>query len=291
MYLGLVIMGWLSVYGASYDFDHPSIFDFDQRAGKQLLWILCGFLLAVSLVMIDSRIYDVFAYLIYAAALLLLIATIFLAPEIKGSRSWLVFGPVSIQSAELAKFATGLALAKYMSSYNFKLQGIRNYLPVLAIILFPMALVLLQKEAGSALVFLAFFLVLYREGLPGVLLYIGLCYVVLFIMVIKFGANFIQVDRGSWGMFLSLLFIIVTQIGFLLVFEKNFKQVKYLVWFNLAIGVISILVNLVVKVPYTYFLLASILVSSFYLVALSIHLIKKTYVLTALFMLSSVAYS
>jgi rod shape determining protein RodA len=127
MYLGLVIMGWLSVYGASYDFDHPSIFDFDQRAGKQLLWILCGFLLAVSLVMIDSRIYDVFAYLIYVAALLLLIATIFLAPEIKGSRSWLVFGPVSIQSAELAKFATGLALAKYMSSYNYKLQGIRNY--------------------------------------------------------------------------------------------------------------------------------------------------------------------
>ncbi len=162
---------------------------------------------------------------------------------------------------------------------------------MLAIILFPMALVLLQKEAGSALVFLAFFLVLYREGLPGVLLYIALCYIVLFIVVIKFGANFIQVDRGSWGMFLSLLFIIVTQIGFILVFERNFKQVKYLVWFNVAIGVVSVLVNLVVRVPYTYFLLASILVSSFYLVGLSIHLRKKTYVLTALFMLSSVVYS
>jgi rod shape determining protein RodA len=92
MYVALVIMGWISVYGASYDFDHPNIFDFQQKAGRQLMWIGFSVFICVSLLMIDSRIYDVFAYLIYAAAIVLLIITIFLAPEIKGARSWLVFG-------------------------------------------------------------------------------------------------------------------------------------------------------------------------------------------------------
>lgn len=290
MYFVLVIMGWISVYGASYDFDHPSIFDFEQRAGKQLLWILCSFILAISLVMIDSRIYDVFAYLIFVGALLLLIATIFLAPDIKGSRSWLVFGPVSIQSAELAKFATGLALAKFMSSYNFKLQGFRNYVPVLFIILIPMMFVLLQKETGSALVFIAFFLVLYREGMPGVLLYLALCCVVLFIVVIRFGDSYVQVDRGSWGMLIALIFIIITQLGFIFVLEKNYKQLKLIVLGNLAIVLIAIVLNIIIKIPYTYFGLLSIGISFFYLVWMSISLRRKTYVLTALFMVGAVAY-
>ena len=187
MYIVMVLMGWVSVYGASYDFDHPGIFDLNQNAGKQLLWIACCVTISISLLMIDSRIYDVFAYLIYAGALALLVLTIFFAPEIKGSRSWLVFGPVRIQTVEIAKFATGLALAKYMSRYNFILKGIKNYVPVLLIIFIPMAFTLLQKETGSALVFLAFFLVFYREGLPGVLLYLALFFVLLFIIIFRFG--------------------------------------------------------------------------------------------------------
>jgi len=290
IYLALIIMGWISVYGASYDFEHPSIFDFSQRAGRQLLWIACSFLLAASLIMIDSRIYDVFAYFIYAGAIFLLVITIFLAPDIKGSHSWLVFGPVSIQSAELGKFAVGLALAKYMSKYNYKLQGIKNYAPVVFIILFPMLLVLLQKETGSALVFLAFFLVLYREGMPGVLLFLALCCVILFIVVIRFGDNLVQVDRGSLGMLLSLIYIIITQLGFIIVFEKNIRQIKYIALGNIIIALIAIGLNFFLKIDYNYFALLSIVLSVGYLIWMSINLRKKIYFYIAIFMLSAVAY-
>jgi len=284
-------MGWISVYGASYDFDHPSIFDFSQRAGKQLLWIACSFLLGASLLMIDSRIYDVFAYFIFAGAVFLLIITIFLAPDIKGSRSWLVFGPVSIQPAELAKFATGLALAKYMSQYNYKLKGFKNYLPVLFIILFPMLLVMLQKETGSALVFLAFFLMLYREGMPGVLLYLALCCVVLFIVVVRFGDVFLQgADIGSLGFLVSQIFILVTQLGFILVFEKNTKPILLLLKAYGIIAVIAIGLNFFLKVDYTYFGHFAILASIVYLIWISIRQRRKNYAFVAIFMIFAIAY-
>lgn len=291
MYIVLVIMGWLSVYGASYDFDHPGIFDFSQNVGRQLIWIGCCVFISISLLMIDSRAYDVFAYFIYAGALVLLILTIFFAPEIKGSRSWLVFGPVRIQTVEIAKFATGLALAKYMSRYNFRLIGIKNYIPVLFIILIPMAFTLLQKDTGSALVFLAFFLVFYREGMPGVLLYLALFFVLIFIVVIRFGESFVQIDRGSWGMIVALIAIIITQLGFIFVFERNYKQIKYILIGNLSIGIISVLINLFTRVPYAYFLLLSIAMSVLYLSWMSIHLRRKAYVLTAVFMICAVGYS
>jgi rod shape determining protein RodA len=284
-------MGWISVYGASYDFENTSILDFDQRAGKQLLWIVCSFGLGILLLMIDSRIYDVFAYFIYAAVILLLIATIFLAPEIKGSRSWLVLGPVSLQSAELAKFATGLALAKYMSRYNFKLHGIRAYLPVLFIILLPVLCILMQNETGSALVFLAFFLVLYREGMSGVLLYMGLCFVLLFIVVVRFGDTMIQVDRGTLGMVLAQAFIIVSQLGFIAVFEKNFKLIKLFLQVYAGIIVLAVVLNFFLKINYEYVGYFAIALSGGYLVFKSISLHRKSYFLITLFMLLCVGYS
>ena len=118
-YVVLVFMGWISIYGASYNFDQASIFDFSQRAGKQFIWIMSAFALGGILLLIDSRLYNIFAWFIYVAAVLLLFATIFLAHDIKGSRSWLVMGPVSFQPAELSKMATALGLAKYMSAYNY----------------------------------------------------------------------------------------------------------------------------------------------------------------------------
>ncbi len=290
MYITLVIMGWLSVYGASYDFDHPNIFDFQQNAGKQLIWIGCCVFISISLLMIDSRIFDVFAYLIYAGAIVLLILTIFFAPEIKGAKSWLVFGPVRIQTVEIAKFATALALAKFMSRYNFKLKGISNYLQVLLIIFAPALLVVLQNDTGSALVFAALFIVLYREGMPGFLLYLGLCCIILFIVVVRFGHIQIDIDRGSLGMVIALIYIIFTQLGFIYVFEKNIKQIRLILYGNLVIGVIAVVTNLFVNIPYTYFLLGSVILSVLYLTYISINLRKKTYVLSAIFMLGAVLY-
>ena len=240
--------------------------------------------------MIDSRVYDVFAYFIYAAAILLLIATIFLAPDIKGSRSWLVLGPVSIQPAELAKFATGLALAKYISQYNFKLKGIKSYIPILGLIFLPLLLILLQKETGTALVFLAFFLMVYRQGMPGVLLYLALCAIVLFIVVIRFGDVPIQTDRGSWGMVVAQLFIFITQLGFIFVLERDQKVLKILLQGLGAVILLSILVNLFWKVEYVYFGYFAIAAAAGYLVWTSIRVRRNVYAYIAAFMIFAVAY-
>ena len=147
LYLILVICGWFSVCGASYDYGEPNFFDITTCAGRQLM--------------------------LYGIMILLLFGTIFNPHEIKGSRSWIVLGPVSLQPAEFAKFATALALGKYINEYTFQMQRTRNLITVLGIILLPMALIILQKETGSALVYLSFFLMLYREGMTGTVLFSG----------------------------------------------------------------------------------------------------------------------
>ena len=153
IYLILVLFGWISIYAAGYNFDQASIFDFTERSGKQLLWIGLSFLIAVVILSIDTRVYEIYAYPIYIGLILLLVVTIFVAPDIKGSHSWLVLGPVSLQPAEFAKFATALALAKLFNSYNFKFTRPLNFFKVVMLIVLPMSLIVMQKETGSALVY------------------------------------------------------------------------------------------------------------------------------------------
>ena len=121
IYLALLIFGWFSVCGASYTYGDTDIFSLSTRSGMQILWIGTSICLGFVLLMLDDRFYDTFAYIIYAILLLLLFATIFNPHEIKGSRSWLVLGPLRLQPAEFAKFATALAAAKFMSMYGFNL--------------------------------------------------------------------------------------------------------------------------------------------------------------------------
>ena len=123
VYLLLVVAGAISIYAASYDFDNASILDFSEFSGKQFCWIGLSLVLGVVILLLDNWFFDTYAYIIYGAIILLLIVTIFIAPNIKGSHSWIVLGPVSLQPAEFAKFATALALAKFMSAYNFSLNA------------------------------------------------------------------------------------------------------------------------------------------------------------------------
>ena len=202
IYLLLVAFGWISICGASYDFAEHDLFDFSTSAGKQFVWIVCSFGLGFVLLMLDDRFYDTFAYLVYGVLLLLLLATIFVAPDVKGSHSWLVLGPVSVQPAEFAKFATALALAKCMSTYGFSIKNTRHALTLAAIILVPMVLIVMQRETGSALVYLAFSLVLYREGMPGVLLFAGVCAVVYFVVGTRYAGVPLAGTPTSTGEFL-----------------------------------------------------------------------------------------
>ena len=171
IYLMLIVFGWFSVCGASYDYGDRDFFDFSTRAGKQFMWIVCSFGLGFVLLMLEDTLYDMFSYIIYIGLILLLVVTIFIAPDTKGSRSWLILGPVSLQPAEFAKFATALALAKYMSAYSFTMKNWKNALMLAFLVLLPMMLIILQRETGSALVYMASFLMLYREGM--ILLFAG----------------------------------------------------------------------------------------------------------------------
>lgn len=214
LYLILLVCGWFSVCGASYDYGEPNFLDFGTRAGKQLMWMGCSLCLGFVLLMLEDKFYDTYAYLIYGILLLLLFGTIFNPHEIKGSRSWIVLGPVSLQPAEFAKFATALALAKFMGEYTFSMKRKKHMLAALGIILLPMVLIVLQKETGSALVYLSFFLVLYREGMTGSILFAGICAVVYFIVGVRFSVDLMPDETTPWGAF-SVWGLIVLLSGLL----------------------------------------------------------------------------
>ena len=152
IYLALLTFGWLSVCGASYTYGDTDIFSLDTRSGMQIVWIGTSVCLGFVLLMLDDRFYDTFAYVIFGLLLALLFVTIFNPHQIKGSRSWLVLGPLRVQPAEFAKFATALALAKFMSTYGYNIQRWKHFAATLAIIDAPMLFIILQRETGTALV-------------------------------------------------------------------------------------------------------------------------------------------
>ena len=207
IYVALLAFGWLSVCGASYSFENPDLFSLETRSGMQIVWIGTSLVLGLVILLLDNRYYDTFAYVIYGVMLVLLFGTIFNPHEIKGSRSWLVMGPLRLQPAEFAKFATALAISKYMSAYGFSMQNMRNFISACAIVLFPMMLIIGQKETGSALVYLSFFLMFYREGMPGSILFAGVAMVVYFVLGIRYEQLQLLNTPTSVGKFVVLLLV------------------------------------------------------------------------------------
>ena len=157
--------------------------------------------------MMDDRFYDTFAYVIYGLLVLLLFATIFNPHSIKGSRSWLVMGPLRLQPAEFAKFATALAIAKFMSAYGFTIKNWKHFAGACGIIFLPMLCIVGQRETGSALVYFSFFLMLYREGMSGAFLFTGLAMVIYFVVGIKYEEILLWDTPTSLGKFVVLLLV------------------------------------------------------------------------------------
>ncbi|MBI3500861.1 MAG: rod shape-determining protein RodA [Bacteroidetes bacterium] len=170
LFLTLVILGWLNIYAAVYNEEHKNIFDISQKYGKQLLWITGALIIAVVVLIIDANFYTAFPYPIYIAVGILLVAVIFLGREISGSHSWFRFGDFAFQPAEFGKFAVALALAKYLSSMDTKIERLQTKLFAFVLILLPAGIIVMEKEAGTALVYVAFIFVLFREGFSGNLL-------------------------------------------------------------------------------------------------------------------------
>jgi rod shape determining protein RodA len=186
MMFGLfVLTGWLNIFAAGYDVElEQNIFDFTINSGKQLLWIGIALLMIVFIMVMDFKFFSAFAYIIYGLMILLLIATIFIGDEIKGSHSWIKLGSFSLQPAEFAKFSTALALAKYLGHINVKFDKFTTKMVVAGIIGLPCIIILLQNETGSVLVFSAFIIVLYREGLSPIILIIGLLAIAVFVLTL-----------------------------------------------------------------------------------------------------------
>ena len=212
IYLTMVILGWINIYAAVYSEEHQSILDLGQQYGKQMIWILAGLFLAICVLVVDSKFYVAFAYHIYILIILLLVAVLFLGKEINGARAWFEVGGVLLQPAELGKFATSLAIAKYMSQFNFKMGRTKSYFVLGALILLPALLILLQNDTGSALVFAVFFLVFYREGLPEVILIGGFTAIILFILALL------------WTQLQILVLLIIVSLVLLTFLRQSIKE-------------------------------------------------------------------
>ena len=184
-YIILILIGWVNIYASIHSSEPSSIFDPAFRSGKQFIWIVTSLGLAsLILFVLNPRIYESLSVPIYAFTIILLVAVIFLGVEVKGSRSWFSFGPISFQPAELSKIATSLMLATFMSQSGYKMSNMKDFLATAAIILVPMAIIVAQSETGSALVYVGFVFMLYREGLSGWLLFMIGMAILLFILTL-----------------------------------------------------------------------------------------------------------
>jgi rod shape determining protein RodA len=233
LFVTLVFMGWINIYSAVYDPSHPSILDFDHRYGKQFVWICAACIIAVIILFIDSRFYEFFAYGFYIFMIIILILVLLIGKEVNSSKSWFAFGSLQIQPSEFAKPAVAIALAKFLSIFNLNIKNTSNIFKVAAIILIPFFLILLQPDAGSAMIYFAFILVLYREGFSWILLLTALVLVALFFLVLvlsEFTMLAVIISCGAVAYFF---------------FSRNFKHTLigiaiYLAFFGLLFGVSEI---------------------------------------------------
>lgn len=243
IYIVMVLFGMVSIYAASYDFDEASMFSGDEFSGKQLRWIGLALILGFVLLMINARMYETYAFPIYMVMLVLLLITPFVAHDIKGSRSWISLGPMSLQPAEFAKFATALALAKLFSGYHFVLTASwKNFARALLIILVPVGLILAQNETGSALTYMALFFVLYREGMSGLVLFAAMFAVVIFVVGLKFTEG--AIIGITTGQFVLMVMIALVTLVMTVLYSKRFETVRnLLLWYvgcSIVLAVLSL---------------------------------------------------
>lgn len=238
LYMVLVLMGWFNIYAAVFNDSHQSIFDTSQSYGMQLVWILSSLFLAFVILVIDGEFFPRASYVIYGFFVLLLIGVIFAGVEVKGSKSWIGVGSFRVQPAEFAKFATNLAIAKFLSNPNLKFEQLQSRAIAIALFAFPILIIIAQNETGSALVFGSFFLVLYREGLPGWILMSGVVVAILFVITLL-----VPPDATIW-------LIIILGVLPMLITTLFYRRILQNFIIAIAISVASI--GLVFSVDYVF---------------------------------------
>ncbi|MBR3400495.1 MAG: rod shape-determining protein RodA [Prevotella sp.] len=291
IYLALLVFGWVSVCGASYTYGDTDIFNLSSRSGMQIIWIGTSIFIGLVLLLLDDRFYDTFSYVIYAVLLLLLFATIFNPHEIKGSRSWLVLGPLRLQPAEFAKFATALAVAKLMSTYGYDIHKWKHFLAACAIVFIPMLFIVAQKETGSALVYLSFFLMFYREGMSGSILFTAVAMVFYFVAGIKFEDVLLWEGHTSAGKFVVLLAVQIFTSVMIYSSTGNLQQMKTALYYCLGGTVLALLFSTFVipfDVVWVQLVLCGLLIGYVLFLWLSSRMLTYGYILA--FAIGSIAF-
>jgi rod shape determining protein RodA len=255
IFLCLIVMGWFNIYSAVYDPVKSNIFDTHRQESKQMIFIAISVLLAFVILVIDASFFTATAFIIFVGIILLNVAVRFLGRDIKGSYSWFDFGAISLQPAEFAKWATGLALAKYLSGANVS-NKLEILVTTLGIIFLPVfIIVVVQNETGCALVFAAFIFVLYREGIiPGFILLFGILFSVAFIIGIKYPGVTVPLDRNfnpikgeyifhyrAISIFVCVLFSLA--ILRLLTVQRTLKQIAF------TMSLVAIFSNVYISSP------------------------------------------
>jgi rod shape determining protein RodA len=266
IYIALLLMGWLNIYAAVYDEKHKSIFDFSQRYGMQLVWIVASILMAFVIITTDVKLFSFFAYVIYAASIGLLFLVLVIGKEVNGAKAWISVGSFSIQPAEFAKIGTALALSKFLSQFNVKITDLRTLVPVAIILIIPIGLIALQPDAGSILVFTAFAFALFREGLPGIVLFFGFTMIILLFVALLFPPLKILI---SLLVLAFLLFFIITKrqrepfyglliygisVGALWIFgkvmHKDFNLYQMLAFSFFIAGMVYLIIGFFRRIPW-----------------------------------------
>lgn len=218
LFLALVLLGWINIYAVVYDEGvHQPIFSLTLNSGRQLVFIVATFFIIMGIVILDLRFYETFAYVLYGLILVLLFLVPIIGKEVGGNKAWIGIGSFGVQPSEFAKFVVALAVAKYISSVGFRMDNLRNQAILFGIIGLPMALILLQKDTGTALVFTSFIFVFFREGMSPFLMIVGICAVAIFILTLL-----IPNQLYLHGAILTLLVLL---IGF---GKKKFKRIAIL---------------------------------------------------------------
>ncbi len=236
MYLVLVLIGWLNIYAALYNENHE-IFDFSQKYGRQMVWILIAFVIALFILFFNWKFFEGFAYIIYFISLLSLIGVLLFGIEVNGATSWLDIGFTRIQPSEFAKVASCMAVAKFLSTLNISLDKFKNKVIVGLIVLCPFLLIILQNDTGSALVYSAFILVFYRFGLPANFLIFAIVTAILFITSIIvskivliiilscLAIFFFIISSRKLREFIIIVSLLISSIGFIYSVDYVFDNV------------------------------------------------------------------
>jgi rod shape determining protein RodA len=237
IYVALCTIGFANIFASVYNPDESTAFNFATNYGKQLVFIITGLVLGLSILLLDAKFFSIFSPIIYGVTILLLLAVLVIGRNVGGNQAWIPIGSFRLQPSELAKFGTALLMARYISSFNPKLTTLKPVLVAAAIIILPMCLIMLQPDAGSMLVFLSFMFPLYREGLPGYLLIIFWGMVVLFILnlyltswllisiIIALGGLFIYFNRKKQRRMITIGIITLSAIGYLFIAKLMFENV------------------------------------------------------------------